>query len=222
MHEDAAYADGVGRSNHAHKGISNQNSAQPSPLEPHIDWQDGQGLQLVLDPACCGEICRITQLPPLLPMRVHGKRRLCCSRWRHRYGWRRFADCSVRVASASHRVLGRRNETPTYRPRNPAAVWWRRQSRSPVDPDCAVLSKRLLGRPGLSNRARNLAYARGDAVRSVRSKSASSAARRAASMVKSVRFFPTVRAASSIRPRMSVRMRMLSAVRFGRSCFMIK
>ncbi len=70
-----------------------------------------------------------------------------------------------------------------------------------------------LGFAGASRRARNSAYALGPTeIRDCSSK-ASSAARRAAARMKSVRLVPRAAAARSIRPRSSARMRMFSVSR---------
>jgi hypothetical protein len=78
-----------------------------------------------------------------------------------------------------------------------------------------LFSSRLFGRGGASRRARNCRYAFALTVRRVRSSKASSAARRAASSTKSVRFFPVSRAARSINARTCGWMRMLSASRLA-------
>jgi len=72
---------------------------------------------------------------------------------------------------------------------------------------------RSFGLGAASKSAKNAAYDLGLTVKTVRSNSASSAARRAASRTKSVRFFPVRTAARSIRLRTSGWMRMFRVER---------
>src|SRR5262249_35544059 len=130
--------------------------------------------------------------------------------------WGTPGRAAVRVRRSDHAYarapLALAGEGVKYRKRLPGA---RHQARFHGGTACIVCSSAAAGLPGASSRSTKAAYAFASAWIKIRSNRASSAARFAASRMKSVRLVPRTAAARSIRLRSSARMRMLSVVRLA-------